>query len=362
MKRTAFYHIHEQLGAKLVEFGGFEMPVMYSGIIDEHKAVRTSVGLFDVSHMGEFEIRGKDALALVQRVTINDAAKLTAGKAQYSAMCFDDGGIVDDLLIYHLGDHFMLVVNAANAQKDFEWIASNAKGMNAELIDKSDAVSLLAIQGPKSVDTLAKLTNVNISSIPYYGFVDGELAGVQMMISRTGYTGELGFELYFNASSETAGTVWHAIAAAGKPYGIKPVGLGARDTLRLEMGYCLYGNDIDQTTNPLEAGLGWITKLDKGHFIGRDRLRNLKQEGLKRKLVGFVLEEEKAFPRQGYEILCCGSAAGRVTSGTISPILGKGIGMGYVDVKYSQPQNQINVLVRDKQVTAHVVTVPFISK
>lgn len=362
MKRTAFYRIHQELGAKLVEFGGFEMPVMYSGIIDEHTTVRTSVGMFDVSHMGEFEIRGKDALSLVQRVTTNDASKLSAGKAQYSAMCFPDGGIVDDLLVYHLGDRFMLVVNASNTKKDFDWIVSNGKGLAAEVIDKSDSVSLLAIQGPKSAETLQKLTKVDLASIPYYAFVEGDLAGTRMIISRTGYTGEIGYELYFSCPGQIAESVWSAIMDAGKPFGIKPIGLGARDTLRLEMGFCLYGNDIDQTTNPLEAGLGWITKLEKGDFIGRDRLLTVRQEGVKRKLVGFTLEEEKAFPRHGYEIRSNGSVAGHVTSGTVSPVLGKGIGMGYVDAAYSRLNHQIGIVLRNKEVMAHIVKVPFIAK
>ncbi|HTK81304.1 MAG TPA: glycine cleavage system aminomethyltransferase GcvT [Bacteroidota bacterium] len=362
MKRTAFTAIHQQLGAKLVEFGGYEMPVSYSGIIEEHRTVRTTVGMFDVSHMGEFEIRGKDRLALVQRVTTNDASKLTDGKVQYSSMCYSDGGIVDDLLVYQMGEKFMLVVNASNCAKDLSWIQSNAGGLDVEIADVSDSVSLLAVQGPKSLDTLKKLTSVDLASMPYYAFAKGNLAGVGMIISRTGYTGELGFELYFDSSVATAQTVWNAIMDAGKEWGIKPVGLGARDTLRLEMGFCLYGNDIDQTTNPLEAGLGWITKLEKGNFIGRDALVKAKEEGLKRKLVGFTLDDAKAFPRHGYEIRANGSAAGVVTSGTVSPILEKGIGMGYVSKGSAEAGHSLNVIIRGKEMKADVVKLPFIKK
>ena len=362
MKLTAFNSIHKQLGAKLVEFGGFEMPVSYSGILDEHRAVRSSVGVFDVSHMGEFEIQGDDALALVQRVTTNDASKLTNSKIQYSAMCYSDGGIVDDLLVYNLGDRFMLVVNASNTAKDLAWIQSNAGGLNVQVRDNSDSISLLAVQGPKSLATLQKLTSTDLSPVPYYSYVRGTLAGVEMIISRTGYTGELGFELYFDSSVPTAATVWNAIMEAGKEWDITPVGLGARDTLRLEMGFCLYGNDIDQTTNPLEGGLGWITKLDKGNFIGRDVLLKAKQEGLKRKLIGFTLREEKAFPRHGYEIRVNGSAAGHVTSGTVSPSLEKGIGMGYVDVNALASGAPVNVVIRNKELQADIVNMPFIKK
>ena len=362
MKRTAFYSLHQQLGAKVVEFGGYDMPVQYSGIIEEHKCVRNAVGVFDVSHMGEFEIRGKDALQLVQKITTNDASKLTKSKAQYSSMCYPDGGIVDDLLVYHLGDRFMLVVNAANIAKDFEWIKSNIHNLSVELIDESESISLLAIQGPQSLKTLQKLTNADLAAIPYYSFVNSTLADVEMIISRTGYTGELGFEIYFESSVSSAEKVWSAIMAAGKEFGIKPVGLGARDTLRLEMGFCLYGNDIDQTTNPLEAGLGWITKIEKGDFIGRDALVNIKQEGIKRKLVGFTLHEEKAFPRHGYEIRSNGSTVGKVTSGTISPTLERGIGIGYVATEAARIGAMVTISIRSKDAKAQIVKVPFIQK
>jgi aminomethyltransferase len=362
MKQTAFINIHRQLGAKIVEFAGFEMPVQYSGIIDEHKTVRTNVGIFDVSHMGEFEIKGKDALALIQKVTTNDASKLTEGKVQYSALCYPDGGIVDDLLVYKFHEHFMFVVNASNLKKDFEWITSNIGNLDVQVLNMSDEVSLLAVQGPKSLATLQKLTATNLSSMPYYTFLKGNLAGIDMIFSRTGYTGELGFELYFDSAVNVSEKIWNAVMEAGKESGIKPIGLGARDTLRLEMGMCLYGNDIDQTTNPLEAGLGWITKLDKGDFIGRDTLLKVKDAGIKRKLLGFTIDVDKAFPRHGYEIRANGSNVGVVTSGTVSPVLDKGIGMGYVAVSSAQIGNSLNIIIRNKEVKAQIVKLPFIRK
>lgn len=361
MKRTVFYDIHKQLGAKLIEFGGFEMPVQYTSIIEEHKCVRNTVGVFDVSHMGEFFIKGPDALALVQKVTTNDASKLTSGKAQYSAMCYPDGGIVDDLLVYRDDKHFMLVVNASNIKKDFEWIQSNIGSLNVEVIDASDETALLAVQGPKSLETLQKLTKVILSEIPYYSFVHGQIAEIDCVISRTGYTGEIGFELYFKATSGNAEKMWNAIFEAGKTFGIKPIGLGARDTLRLEMGFCLYGNDIDQTTNPLEAGLGWITKFDKGDFIAKDVLLKVKQEGVKRKLVGLSLLE-KAIPRHGYEIRSNGNSVGTVTSGMMSPILEKGVGMGYISTHYAAVGTTVDIGIREKSVKAEIVKVPFIKR
>lgn len=360
MKRTAFYDIHKSLGAKMVEFGGFEMPVHYRGIIEEHLAVRTSVGVFDVSHMGEFHVRGRDALKFLQRMTINDVSKLVEGRAQYSAMCYDDGGIVDDLLVYHCGDYYMLVVNAANIQKDFEWLKSHLEG-NVELRDVSDSVSLLAVQGPNSLNTLQKISDVDFSRIRYYHFTRGSVAGIPALISRTGYTGELGFELYFDSSQESARQMWNALFDAGAEFGIVPVGLGARDTLRLEMGYCLYGNDIDQTTNPLEAGLGWITRLEKGDFVGRDALLKVKEEGLKRRLVGFVLPD-KFLARHGYPLRAEGKQVGVVTSGTFSPSLQRGIGMGYVPVALSQPGTTVEVEARGRVAQAEIVPLPFLKK
>ncbi len=359
-KRTPFHDIHRQLGAKIVEFGGFEMPVQYRGIIEEHRAVRNAVGIFDVSHMGEFEVWGEGAADFVQRSTVNDVTKLTEGKAQYSAMCYDHGGIVDDLLVYHLGDHYMLVVNAANINKDFSWLREHVV-RNVDLRDVSDETALLAVQGPKSGETLQKLTSVELSTIPYYHYRRGRLADVEMVISRTGYTGELGFELFFRASPSDCDKIWNAICEAGRGFKIIPVGLGARDTLRLEMGYCLYGNDIDETTNPLEAGLGWITKLDKGEFVGRTALLEAKRAGLRRKLVGFTVEE-KSFPRHGYEICSNGTKIGHVTSGTFSPSLEKGIGMGYVADQHAAVGSVVSVLVRSKEVRATVVKIPFIQR
>jgi aminomethyltransferase len=361
LKQTAFYGIHENLGAKIVGFGGYAMPVQYpSGIIDEHKCVRERVGVFDVSHMGEVEVRGRDALAFIQHVTTNDAAKLSEGRVQYSAMCYQDGGIVDDLLVYHMGDHYMLVINAANIPKDIAWLESHLFG-DVKLKDRTDDISLLAVQGPRSLDTLRKLTQADLSTVEYYHFIRHRLAGVDMVISRTGYTGELGFEVYFPSDVTTAEKVWNAVMEAGKEFGIGPIGLGARDTLRLEMGFCLYGHDIDQTTNPIEAGLGWITKVDKGEFIGRLPILRTKQEGPKRKLVGFALNE-KGFPRQGYPIHAAGRPVGAVTSGMFSPMLEKGIGMGYVEATLAKPGTTLGIRIRNSEVPAAVVTVPFLSK
>ena len=359
MKRTPFYEIHQQLGAKIVPFGGFEMPVQYKGIMEEHKAVRGSVGVFDVSHMGEFFVTGKNALAFLQRVTVNDVAKLVPGQAQYSAMCYDNAGIVDDLLVYKIADnHFMVVVNAANIDKDFQWMHDHLMP-DVDLRNESDGIALLAIQGPKSLATLQKLTPVDLTAIEYYHFTKGAVSGVEMTISRTGYTGELGFEIYFPVAH--AQKIWKAIFDAGKEFGISPVGLGARDTLRLEMGYCLYGNDIDQTTNTLEAGLGWITKLKKGNFIGRDVLEKVKTEGLKRKLVGIVVEE-KAVPRHGYALHAGGANIGIVTSGTFSPSLEKGIAMGYVQAGKAEPDAAVNIDVRGKMVVGTITPLPFLVK
>jgi aminomethyltransferase len=360
MKRTAFYEIHKSLGAKVVEFAGFEMPVQYSGIIEEHLAVRNKVGVFDVSHMGEFQVRGKDALQFLQRVTINDVSKLTEGKIQYSAMCHADGGIVDDLLVYNAGDHYMLVVNASNIDKDFKWLETQLKG-DVELKNMSDDFSLLAIQGPHSRELMQKLTDVPLSGIDYYHFTRGTVADVPMLISRTGYTGELGFEIYFDSKTATGKKVWDAVFAAGKEFGVAPIGLGARDTLRLEMGFCLYGNDIDQTTHPLEAGLGWITKLNKGEFLGREPMLKARDAGLKRKLVGLLLPD-KNIARHGFSLTDNGSSIGQITSGTFSPTLQQSIAMGYVSSSFAEPGSRVTVSIRDKSVPATVVKVPFLQK
>ncbi len=359
MKRTPFFALHEKAGAKIVPFAGYEMPVQYAGIIEEHKTVRTAVGVFDVSHMGEFFVSGDGALSFLQSITVNDVAKLTPGKAQYSAMCYEDGGIVDDLLVYMLADNsYMVVVNAANMDKDWEWMKKHSPG-NVSLENKSDETALLAIQGPKSLATMQKLTTVDLSTIPYYNFVQGNLSGVEMIISRTGYTGEVGFEIYFNGTH--AEKIWNAIFDAGKEFSIAPVGLGARDTLRLEMGFCLYGNDIDQTTNTIEAGLGWITKLSKGDFIAKSVLEKVKADGPKRKLVGMTVED-KAFPRHGYPLLVNGEQVGSITSGTVSPSLGKGIAMGYVRHPHTAAGTKIQIDIRGRSVDATVVALPFLKK
>jgi aminomethyltransferase len=360
LKRTAFFDRHVQAGGKMVAFAGFEMPVQYAGIVEEHRCVRERVGVFDVSHMGEVEVSGTDALAFVQSITINDASKLTPGRVQYSAMCYPDGGIVDDLLVYRMADRFMLVINAANTAKDIAWMQENLRG-NVVLTDKSDATSLLAVQGPRSLDTLRKLTSANLASLAYYHGMPATIAGVEMLLSRTGYTGELGYELYFPSDRATGERIWDALLDAGKEFGIAPIGLGARDTLRLEMGFCLYGNDIDGTTNPLEAGLGWITRPAKGNFVGRDAIRAMKEEGLKRKLVAFTVND-RAFPRHGYPITIGGVDTGHVTSGTFSPTLERGIGMGYVPADHATIGSGIDVIIRNTPVPATIVSLPFVKK
>jgi aminomethyltransferase len=360
LKQTPFYNIHAALGAKMVEFAGYEMPIQYTSIIEEHLAVRHNAGVFDVTHMGEFYVRGNDALAFLQKTTINDAAKLNPGKIQYSAMCYQDGGIIDDLLVYKLEKEYMLVVNASNLQKDFDWLQSQKFG-DVKIENVSDTTAMLAIQGPKSLETLQQLTKEDLLKMEYYSFKQNTLAGIPMLISRTGYTGELGFELYFNADIAQSTKIWNAIFDAGRQYGIIPVGLGARDTLRLEMGYCLYGNEIDKTTHPLEAGLGWITKLDKDDFIGKNAIVRAKKEGLKRKLIGFTLQD-KALARHGYEILNNSQVVGNVTSGTFSPSLQKGIGMGYVASELAKAGTVVSISIRGKEIPSAVVAVPFLQK
>jgi len=359
MKKTTFYNIHVKEGAKIVEFAGYLMPVQYSSIIAEHKAVRNSVGVFDVSHMGEVFVKGDKALDFIQLITINDASKLTPGRVQYSAMCYEDGGIVDDLLVYRLAEkEFLLVINASNIEKDFEWMKKNNIG--ADLKNKSDEYSLLAIQGPNSQKVVQKLTSDPVN-IEYYHFINTKINGIDMILSRTGYTGELGYELYFLGNEKTAEDLWNEVMKAGKEYNIQPAGLAARDSLRLEMGFCLYGNDIDKTTNPLEAGLGWITKLKKDKFIGKDALLKVKEAGLKRKLVP-VETNEKAFPRHGYDLTVNGKKVGTVTSGTVSPVLDKPIALGYVETQYSDEGSKVNFLIRGKEIPAEVVKLPFVKK
>lgn len=360
MKKTKFYSIHEKSGAKIVEFAGYLMPIQYSSIIAEHKAVRNSVGVFDVSHMGEIFIRGKNAQDLVQYITINDVTKLYPGRVQYSAMCYPDGGIVDDLLVYMISpEEFLIVVNASNMEKDFKWMIDNNK-FNAEIENLSDEYSLLAIQGPDSAKTLRKLIDKELN-LEYYHFFDASIAGVKMIVSRTGYTGELGYEIYFKGNEKDAEKVWNAVFDAGKEFSIQPIGLAARDSLRLEMGFCLYGNDIDNTTNPLEAGLSWITKINKGDFIGKDALLKFKAEGLKRKLSA-IATDEKVFPRHGYEITANGKKIGVVTSGTVSPVLDKPIALGYVESGFASEGTKINFNIRGRETPAYITKLPFVSK
>lgn len=361
MKNTPFTQKHIELGAKMAAFAGYNMPISYSGINDEHQTVRRNAGVFDVSHMGEFMLKGEGALDLIQRVTTNDASKLTAGKAQYSCLPNEQGGIVDDLLVYCIEENkvYMLVVNASNIEKDWNWIQQhNDKGV--EMHNISDDTCLLAVQGPNATKILQPLTEMDILNLKYYTFVKGEFAGVKnVLVSATGYTGAGGVEIYFENKDDNAEKIWNAIFEAGGPQGLKPIGLAARDTLRLEMGYCLYGNDIDDTTSPLEAGLAWITKLSKEAFTAKDILQKQKEEGVKRKLVGFEMVD-KGIPRHHYEI--CdkdGVQIGYVTSGTQSPSLGKAIGMGYVDIAHSSLDSVVYIKVREKLLQAKVVKIPF---
>ncbi|NOY97397.1 MAG: glycine cleavage system aminomethyltransferase GcvT [Chlorobi bacterium] len=360
MKKTALNSTHKRIGGKLVEFAGYEMPIKYSSINEEHLAVRNSVGVFDVSHMGEFWIEGPQALDLIKKITSNDPSVLAPGQAQYTCFPNGKGGIVDDLLVYCFEPtKYMMVVNASNIEKDWDWVVSK-NSIGARLTNASDTISQLAVQGPNALKTLQKLTDINLSEIQFYTFVTGQMAGVDnIIISATGYTGAGGFELYF--SNSVAEKMWNAIFEAGEEFDIKPVGLGARDTLRLEMGYCLYGNDIDDTTSPIEAGLGWITKFNNGReFIDREFLKMQKTEGVTRKLRGFVMLE-KAIPRHGYEIVNeNGNTIGTVTSGTMSPVLNKGIGLGYIAKEYSAFGTKINVKIRNKLMPAEVVKLPFI--
>ncbi len=357
MKNTALTQKHIKLGAKMVPFAGYNMPVQYEGVNKEHETVRNAVGVFDVSHMGEFLLKGEKALDLIQKVTSNDASKLYDGRAQYSCLPNETGGIVDDLLVYKIKDNeYLLVVNASNIEKDWNWISKhNTFGVDMENV--SDSLSLLAVQGPKATETLQKLTDVNLSEVKYYHFTKGEFAGVDnVILSATGYTGSGGFELYI--PNEVAEQVWDAVFKAGEEFGIKPIGLAARDTLRLEMGFCLYGNDIDDTTSPIEAGLGWITKFTKD-FINSENLKKQKEEGVSRKLVGFELLE-RGIPRHGYKIVNeNGEEIGEVTSGTMAPTLKKPIGMGYVKTEYTKEGTTIYIQIRNKNIPAKVVKFPF---
>jgi aminomethyltransferase len=360
MKNTAFTNKHIALGAKMAEFAGYNMPISYTGINDEHATVRKNAGVFDVSHMGEFILKGENALDLIQRVTSNDASKLTNGKAQYSCLPNENAGIVDDLLVYCIEENkvYMLVVNASNIEKDWNWISKhNTKG--TEMHNISDKTCLLAIQGPNATKILQPLTEMDILNLKYYTFVKGKFAGVDnVVVSATGYTGAGGVEIYFEDKNGAADKIWDTIFETGGPQGLKPIGLGARDTLRLEMGFCLYGNDIDDTTSPLEAGLGWITKFTKD-FTAKSILEKQKAEGIKRKLVGFEMID-KGIPRHDYEIKdAAGNKIGYVTSGTQSPSLQKAIGMGYVTKENATMDSEIFILVRDKSLKAKVVKLPF---
>ena len=363
MKNTPFTEKHKALGAKMAEFAGYNMPISYSGINDEHATVRNNAGVFDVSHMGEFILKGENALDLIQRVTTNDASKLANGKAQYSCLTNNDGGIVDDLIVYCIEENkvYMLVVNASNIEKDWNWISEhNTK--NVEMHNISDKTCLLAIQGPNASKILQPLTELDILNLKYYTFVKGKFAGVDnVLISATGYTGSGGVEIYFEDKDDCADKIWNSIFEIGITQGLKPIGLGARDTLRLEMGYCLYGNDIDDTTTPLEAGLGWITKLNKpATFTAEEILKKQKAEGIRRKLVGFEMIE-RGIPRHNYQILDKdGHMIGYVTSGTQAPSLNKAIGLGYVTIEYAALDSEIFISIRNNAVKAKVVKFPFV--
>mgnify|MGYP003599367885 CR=1 FL=1 len=359
MKQTPFTQKHIELGAKMAEFAGYNMPISYSGINDEHLAVRKNAGVFDVSHMGEFILKGADALDLIQRVTTNDASKLQLGQAQYSCMTNENAGIVDDLLVYHIEENvYMLVVNASNIEKDWNWISShNTK--NVEMHNISDKTALLAVQGPNATAILQPLTEMDLMNLKYYTFLKGKFAGVEnVLISATGYTGAGGVEIYFEDKEGAADMIWNAIFEQGTPKGLKPIGLAARDTLRLEMGFNLYGNDLSDTTSPLEAGLGWITKFTKD-FTAKDILQKQKAEGVQRKIIGFEIVD-KGIPRHGYEICDeSGNNIGEVTSGTQSPSLAKAIGLGYVSTAFASIGTTVFIKVRDKLIKAQVVKLPF---
>jgi len=357
LKRTPLYSEHVGLGGKMVPFAGYEMPVQYpTGITAEHEAVRTAAGLFDASHMGEFIVRGPQALDLIQKVSVNDASRLALGQCQYTALCLESGGILDDFLVYRMADRYMLVVNASRRDEDWDWLSGHTAGLDVELEDQSDDTALLALQGPGAQEILAPLTNVDLEGVGYYRFTEGSVAGSPAIISRTGYTGEDGFELYV-ASDESA-ALWRKLLDDGHAGGLRPAGLGARDSLRLEVGYPLNGNDLDAEHTPLEAGLGWVVKLDKGDFVGRDVLARQKEVGVPTRLAGIRLTE-RGFPRPGYPIVHEGGEVGRVSSGTVSPTLGYGIAMGYVPRQVSTPDTSLGIRVRDKTIPAVVQRPPF---
>ncbi|MCB9034378.1 MAG: glycine cleavage system aminomethyltransferase GcvT [Chitinophagales bacterium] len=358
MKNTPLTQKHIELGAKMASFAGYNMPIQYTSIIEEHHCVRNAVGMFDVSHMGEFIIKGANALAFLQSIVSNDVSKLERNQAQYAYLPNEDGGIIDDLLVYHLDDdNYMCVVNAGNIDKDWNWFQQH-NSYDVEMHNISDKTALLAIQGPKAADALQSLTDVDLKAIPYYRFIRGKFAGVDnVIISATGYTGAGGFELYFNADHAT--TIWDKIIAAGKPFGLQAIGLGARDTLRLEKGFCLYGNDIDDSTSPIAAGLSWVTKFNKD-FVGKEMIADVKTNGAKQKLVGFKMID-KGIPRHDYTVVdASGNSIGRVTSGSQSPSLNYGIGLGYVDTDFAKVGNEIYIAVRNKNLKAEIVKLPFL--
>ncbi len=358
-RRTPFYEFHRAAGAKLVDFAGYEMPVRYTGDVREHTAVRTSAGLFDITHMGEFDVRGPGAIDFLNRLVTNDVSAMAVGQAMYSPMCRPDGGIVDDLLVYRYDDHFMVVVNASNMAKDFAWMESMKPASGVSLVNQSDETALLAVQGPKAAQVVSGHVPAAALDLGYYRFTTGELFGVPATIARTGYTGEDGFELYF--APEHAERVWLGLVEAGKGVGLELIGLGARDTLRLEMAYMLYGNDIDDTTTPLEAGLGWTVKLKKGDFNGRDVLVKQKEEGLKRKLVGFDLDGRRV-PRHGMKIFSQGREVGVVTSGTFAPTLERPIGMGYVEAALAPIGTSLEIDAGSTRLAARVTARPFFTR
>jgi len=354
LQRTPLHGEHDALGGKLVPFAGFEMPVQYpAGITAEHHAVRRGAGLFDVSHMGEFEVRGAGAEDFLQRLVTNDVSSLQVGQAQYNLLLREDGGILDDLIVYRFAERWMLVVNGANREKDWEWVAARAAGEDVEVADRSDGIALLALQGPRAQEVLAPLTDLDLEAIGYYRFTEGRAAGVEAVVSRTGYTGEDGFELYVDAGDAVA--LWRALLAGGE---VQPAGLGARDSLRLEMGYALYGNDLDESRDPYQAGLGWVVKLQKGDFSGRQALVRIREEGPRQKLTGFRLLE-RGFPRAGYALRHDGREVGSVTSGVLSPTLGEGIGMAYLPVELAAPGTEIELLVRERPLRAVTARPPF---
>jgi len=361
VKKTPLNQVHRELGARMVDFGGWDMPVQYSGVIEEHLAVRQAAGLFDVSHMGEVEVRGANALAFIQQLTINDAAKLVDGQVQYSAICYPEGGVVDDVTLYRFsGAHFLFCVNASNIEKDFAWmqkVLRESALTDVTLTNRSSEFAQIALQGPKSVAILAELTDVSLDGLAYYHFCEGAVAGEQMIISRTGYTGEAGFELYLPASVAVA--VWQKLMAAGAPHGLLPIGLGARDTLRLEKGYALYGHELSRDISPLEAGLAWITKLDKGDFVGKAALVAQKAAGVPRRRVGLVMEE-RGIPREGYPLFAGDREVGFVTSGTMSPTLKLGIALALVEPATAGLDGELEVAVRNRRMRARVVRPPFV--